>query len=87
MLRENSGSLVMDLPHAFSRQLKLKAGVPLDVELRGDRLVASRQDEGSRRNPYHYTLAELLADGDYSQPLSDEDREWLDFPAVGREWV
>jgi antitoxin ChpS len=32
-----------------------------------------------------YTLADLLAASDYSQPLSDEDREWLDAPAVGRE--
>ncbi len=32
-----------------------------------------------------YTLAEMLAASDFSQPLSDEDREWLDAPAVGRE--
>lgn len=33
----------------------------------------------------HYTLAELLANSDYSQPLSAEDRAWLDAKPVGRE--
>jgi hypothetical protein len=36
-----------------------------------------------------YTLAELLARSDYSQPQSPEEREWIDAPAVGGEllWV
>ena len=33
----------------------------------------------------HYTLAELLASSDYSQPLSAEDRAWIDAKPVGRE--
>lgn len=33
-----------------------------------------------------YTLDELLAESDYSQPLSPEEREWVDAPAVGGEW-
>lgn len=32
-----------------------------------------------------YTLAELLAASDYSQPKPPEDREWVDATAVGRE--
>jgi hypothetical protein len=32
-----------------------------------------------------YTLNELLARCDFSIPMSAEDREWLDAPAVGRE--
>ena len=32
-----------------------------------------------------YTLAELLAGSDYSQPQSVEDREWVDAPPVGGE--
>ena len=34
-----------------------------------------------------YTMAELLAASDYSQPLSPEEREWVDAPAVGREVI
>ena len=33
-----------------------------------------------------YTLDELLAESVYSQPLPPEEREWVDAPAVGREW-
>ena len=33
----------------------------------------------------HYTLAELLAASDYSQPQPSEEREWVDAPAAGRE--
>jgi len=32
-----------------------------------------------------YTIEQLLAQCDFSQPMSAEDREWLDAPSVGRE--
>jgi len=32
-----------------------------------------------------YTMDELLALSDYSQPQSLEGREWVDAPAVGNE--
>lgn len=32
-----------------------------------------------------YTLDELLAECDYSQPRTPEEQEWLDAPPVGRE--
>jgi len=32
-----------------------------------------------------YTVAELLAASDYSQPQPREEREWVDAPAVGDE--
>ena len=34
-----------------------------------------------------YTLAELLAASDYSQPQPAEEREWVDATAVGRELI
>ena len=34
-----------------------------------------------------YTMAELLAASDYSQPQTAEEREWVDAPAVGRELI
>lgn len=39
------------------------------------------------RNPPRYTLAELLALSDYSQPQPADEREWVDTPSVGRELV
>jgi hypothetical protein len=32
-----------------------------------------------------YTLSDLLAESDYSPPLTDEAREWVAGAAVGRE--
>jgi antitoxin ChpS len=32
-----------------------------------------------------YTMAELLAASDYSQPHTAAEREWIDVPAVGSE--
>ncbi|MDO9011948.1 MAG: hypothetical protein Q7U78_09110 [Gallionella sp.] len=34
-----------------------------------------------------YTLAELLAASDYSQPQPAEEREWVDASAVGGELI
>ncbi len=34
-----------------------------------------------------YTMAELMAQCDLDQPMTTEDREWLDAPPVGREGI
>ena len=34
-----------------------------------------------------YTLDQLLAASDYSQPQSAADREWVDAPAIGEELI
>ena len=52
----------------------------------GVRTVQYENDYGKRRyKAVGFRLAELLAASDYSQPLSAEEREWLDAPAVGGE--
>jgi hypothetical protein len=33
----------------------------------------------------HYTLSELMEQCDLNAPLSDDDLEWLNAPAMGRE--
>lgn len=38
-------------------------------------------------NRPHYTLAELLAASDYSQPQLAEEREWVNAPPVGGELI
>ena len=42
-------------------------------------------DQGIRPRKGRYTLAELVAQCDPNAPLSAEDREWIDSPAIGRE--
>jgi antitoxin ChpS len=78
-LRKVGGSVMMAVPPAFLELLNLQAGSTVGVSVDGARLVV---EPHPRRR---YTLAELLAGSDYSQPQPPEEREWVDSPAVGRE--
>ena len=54
-----------------------------------DQTVDVREDNGRIviepiRTPV-YTLEELLEQMDYGEPLTDEDREWMDAPPRGKE--
>ncbi len=80
-LRKVGGSIMMAVPPAFLDQLHLQAGATVGVSVIDGRLVV---DPNPRP---HYTLAELLAASDYSQPISAEEREWVDAPAVGGELI
>lgn len=80
-LRKVGGSVMLAVPPAILDQLNLKAGATVGLAVEGDRLVLQ-----PRAKP-RYTLEELLAGSDYSQPLSAEDREWIDAPPIGRELI
>lgn len=66
---------------AFLDQLHLQAGSTVGVAVSGGQLVIDPKPKP------RYTLAELLAASDYSQPQLAEEREWVDAPAVGGELV
>jgi antitoxin ChpS len=78
-LRKVGGSVMLAVPPALLELLQLKAGASVGVAVDGDRLVVAASPRP------RYTLAELLAASDYSEPLSSEDRDWLDAPAIGKE--
>lgn len=78
-LRKVGGSVMLAVPPAILEMLHLEAGNSVGLAVDGDRLVVQ-----AKKRP-KYTLEELLAQCDYSQPMSAEEREWLDAPAVGRE--
>ena len=80
-LRKVGGSVMLSVPPAILEMLHLQAGSTVSVSVDGGRLVIEPQARP------RYTLAELLAASDYSQPLSPEEREWVDAPAVGRELI
>ena len=80
-LRKVGGSVMLAVPPAILDQLQLKAGATVGLAVEGDRLIL--QPKPTPR----YTLEELLAKSDYSQPMSPEDREWIDAPPVGRELI
>ncbi len=78
-LRKVGGSVMLAVPPALLDVLQLKAGAQVGVAVNEGRLIVEASPK--RR----YTVAELLAVSDYSTPLSTEDREWLDAPALGKE--
>ncbi len=78
-LRKVGGSVMLAVPPAILDLLHLRVGATVGLAVDHGRLVV----EPSLRP--RYTLAELLAVSDYSQPQPAEEREWVDAPAVGRE--
>lgn len=80
-LRKVGGSVMLAVPPAILDMLHLRVGATVGVAVDGGRLVVEP-------NPRpRYTLDELLAQCDETVELTDEDREWLDAPAVGRELI
>lgn len=80
-LRKVGGSVMLAVPPAFLDQLHLQAGATVGMAIADGCLVV---DPKPRQR---YTLAELLAASDYSQPQPDEEREWVDAPATGGELI
>jgi antitoxin ChpS len=78
-LRKVGGSVMLAVPPAFLDQLHLQAGATVGLAIDQGRLVVEPKPRP------RYTLAELLAASDYAQPLSAQDRAWIDAPAVGGE--
>ena len=80
-LRKVGGSVMLAVPPALLDVLRLGAGSQVGLEVANGRLVVAPRT--SRR----YTLDELLAASDYSQPQPLEEREWVDAPAAGEELI
>jgi antitoxin ChpS len=80
-LRKVGGSVMLSIPPAILELLNLQAGATVGVSVDGGRLMIEPHPRP------RYTLAELLAASDYSQPKRREEREWVDAPAVGREII
>jgi len=78
-LRKVGGSVMLAVPPAFLDQLHLKPGATVGLAVDNGRLVVEPKPRP------RYTLAELLAESDYSQPQPAEEREWVDAPAAGNE--
>lgn len=80
-LRKVGGSVMMAVPPACLNLLQLRPGAMVEITVDAGRLMVDPRPESKPR----YTLAELLASSDYSQPQPLAEREWIDAPAVGRE--
>lgn len=70
---------MLAVPPAILDLLRLKAGARVGIRVEDGRLVI----EPAARP--HYTLSELLDASEGTQPLSAEEREWIESPPVGGE--
>ncbi len=78
-LRKVGGSVMLAVPPAFLDQLHLQAGATVGLAVDHGCLVVNPSPRP------RYTLAQLLAASDYSQPQPAEQLEWVHAPAVGGE--
>ncbi len=70
---------MLAVPPAVLDVLNLQVGTVVGMTVDGERLVIEQ-----RKRP-KYTLQELLDQCDFSLPISDEEREWMDAPSIGEE--
>lgn len=77
-LRRVGGSVMLPVPPSILAMANLAAGSTVDMVLNGT--VLEIKASGPR-----YSLDQLLAESDYSQPRSAEDLEWVRAPRRGRE--
>ena len=78
-LRKVGGSIMLTVPPALLDLLDLQAGDTVGIGVDNGRLVIEPVPRP------HYTLADLLAECDASQEVSQEDLEWLNAKPVGNE--
>ena len=71
-------SMALRIPAVTMRAWGIEEGRLVALTVEGGALVA-------RPTQKRYTLAELLAQCDFSKPMSANEREWIDAPAKGRE--
>lgn len=79
-LRKVGGSVMLTLSPAVLEEMHLSAGATVGLEVDGDRLLVKPARP-------RYTLDELLSQCDPNAPITEEEREWLDAPPVGREII
>jgi antitoxin ChpS len=80
-LRAVGGSVMFAIPKPMLDGLDLHANQQVGVSISEGRMIVE-----PKVRP-RYTLAELMAQCDLDQSMTDEDREWLDAPPVGREGI
>ncbi len=78
-LRKVGGSVMLAVPPAILDLLHLEPGATVAIEVDGGHLVVK-----PHKRP-RYTMAELLAASDDTQPQGPESREWIDAPSMGDE--
>ena len=86
-LKKSGGSLILTMPASARNLLQLTEGQEMAVSVVGSAVVLEPlpKTRPMRVRRPKYTLDELVADADVDAALSDEERDWQDEPALGRE--
>lgn len=78
-LRAVGGSVVMAIPKRILEMVNLHAGAKVDIAVQQGQLIVVPQ-----RRP-RFALRDLLAQCDAAVPIRDDEQDWLNAPAIGRE--
>lgn len=73
-------SMALRIPAVTMRSWGIAEGQSVELQVKAGALVVRPMQK-------RYTLAELLAQCDFSQPISAEERAWIDAPPVGLEEI
>ncbi|MGF1903528.1 AbrB/MazE/SpoVT family DNA-binding domain-containing protein [Aliivibrio salmonicida] len=78
-IRQSGGANIVSIPKAIIKTLGLHVGSTLELSIQNDNIVLTPKKE-------EMTLESLLADSPKASfRLTDEDKEWVDAPSVGKE--
>jgi antitoxin ChpS len=80
-LKKVGGSVMLAVPPAVLKTLGLSTDSEVGMTIENGCLIIEPQ-----KRP-RYSLDELLAQCDPHAEISEEDREWIDAPAVGKEFL
>ncbi|BBE76840.1 MULTISPECIES: AbrB/MazE/SpoVT family DNA-binding domain-containing protein [Phytobacter] len=78
-LKKVGGSVMLAVPPAVLKTLGLSTDSEVGMTIENGCLIIEPQ-----KRP-HYSLEELLAQCDPHAEISEEDRQWIDGPAAGKE--
>lgn len=78
-LKKVGGSVMLAVPPAVLKTLGLSTDSEVGMTIENSCLIIEPQ-----KRP-HYSLEELLAQCDPHAEISEEDRQWIDAPAAGKE--
>lgn len=78
-LRSVGGSVVMAIPKRILELVHLQSGSQVTIDVQNGKLIIEPTKKPK------YTLSELIAQCDLSQPVSADEQEWMNAPSVGAE--
>lgn len=80
-IRKVGGSMMLAIPPAILDLLSLSQGSVIQMVVENDRLIIEAVKKPS------YQLEDLLSQCNPDAPITEEDKEWLNAPSVGREII